>query len=1321
MSTILTLRGSSALSTFQLEKLTQSLLQLGIQAKPCAEYWHIADISAPLTSDEQERLARILAYGEPLQTEPSKNAVSFVIAPRVGTLSAWSSSATEIAHHCGLASIQRIERVMVIYLQGEEDKIRAQYDAIAALLHDRMTQTYFSSLDKVNNLFQQGQPQPLSEIDVLTKGKAALIEASQSMNLALSSAEIDYLFDHFQKITRNPTDVELMMFAQTNSEHCRHKIFNANFVIDGDTQTVSLFDMIRETHSAHPHGTLIAYKDNASVIEGAEIARFYPDSQTASYQYHTEPTHILMKVETHNHPTAISPFEGAATGNGGEIRDEGATGRGARPKAGLTGFSVSHLRIPNLPQAWEQENAAQPNYGKPEHIASALQIMLEAPIGGATYNNEFGRPNLAGYFRTFETLHNNEMWGYHKPIMLAGGLGNIAGTQIEKQALAEGTLLITLGGPGLKIGIGGGSASSKEASDDQVELDFNSVQRSNPEIERRAQEVIDRCWQLGKDNPILSIHDVGAGGLSCALPEIVYQAKQGAKLDLRTIAIADHGMSPKEIWCNEAQERYVLAISPQQLAVFDAITKRERCPYAVIGKTSAEYTLILNDTLFDKQPIKMDLPILLGQTAKLFRSAKSVVRPTQLFDSSKYPLEEALYRVLNLPCVADKSFLITIGDRSVGGMTARDQMVGPWQIPVADVAVTTMGFDTYKGEAMAIGERAPLAIFNAPASGRMAIGEAITNILATDIHQISDIKLSANWMAAIDHPGEDANLFNTVKTISRDICQALGISIPVGKDSLSMKTTWRSNEEEKSVTSPLSLVVSAFAPVQDVRHTLTPALVTDQGDTDIILIDLGNGKCRLGGSALTQVYQELGQHAPDVDDIASLKAFFNVIQYLNRKDLLLAYHDRSDGGLITTLLEMMFAGRVGVTIDIDEMCYERRRREKEHNEGMGINDPQDRHGRAMGVLFNEELGAIIQVKRQNTTEVMKALLDSGLRSEIYVLGSPNKTDHLQIKQKEKQVLNESRVTLQQAWSATSYHIQRLRNNPACADAEYARIADKKDKGLYAKVSFDQTEDILTPFIHSKARPKIAILREQGVNGHLEMAAAFDRARFEAIDVHMNDLITGKVNLADFHALAACGGFSYGDVLGAGEGWAKSILFNSRTYDQFSAFFNRTDTIALGVCNGCQMMSNLSSLIPGAQAWPKFTRNQSEQFEARFVMVEIQENPSIFFTGMAGTHLPIVVSHGEGFTNYSQQGNLKEVLSVLRYVDHQGHATERYPYNPNGSKNGITGATTLDGRFTIMMPHPERTFRTVQSSWHPADWEEDNPWLRMFNNARKHLG
>lgn len=1321
MSTILTFRGCVAFSSYHIQKLTQALEKIGIPSTLEAEYWHIAKVASPLSAEEQDKLNQILAYGEP--SISSKEGIPFIIAPRPGTISAWSSSATEIAHHCGINSIQRLERLVVIYVNGDQANISSHHEAIGALLHDKMTHTCLASTDEIYKLFQPIDSAALAFIDMLNQGKSALINANEEMGLALSEEEIDYLFTHFSDVSRNPTDVELMMFAQANSEHCRHKVFNADYTLDGDTQTVTLFDLIRETHKTSPKGTLVAYKDNAAVIEGTEVARFYPDTNTNQYQYHQELTHILMKVETHNHPTAISPFAGAATGSGGEIRDESATGRGARPKAGLTGFSVSHLRIPELPQPWEQKTDTQPAYGKPEHIASALQIMLEGPIGAATFNNEFGRPNLTGYFRTFETLHQNVMWGYHKPISIAGGLGNISDMHVEKQSIPEGALLIQLGGPGLLIGLGGGSASSRKVSTDpdQIELDFNAVQRSNPEMERRAQEVIDRCWQLQEHNPILSIHDVGAGGLSNALPELVHQSQLGAEINLRAILLAEQGMSPKEIWCNEAQERYVLAILPEHLARFEAIAQRERCPFVVIGHATKEGRLLVTDKDASHAAVDMPLTALLENTPKTLRQAKTLTPNTLLFDSSQYPLKESLYHVLHLPAVADKSFLITIGDRTVGGMTARDQMVGPWQIPVADVAVTTMGFDTYQGEAMAMGERAPLAVINAPASGRMAVGEAITNIAASQIRQLSDIKLSANWMAAIDHIGEDANLFHTVKTVSRDICQALGISIPVGKDSLSMKSTWTHQGEKKSVTAPLSLIVSAFAPVEDVRHTLTPALVTNQGETDIILIDLGNGRCRLGGSALTQVHQALGQYVPDLDDPKSLKIFFDVIQALNRQGLLLAYHDRSDGGLIVTLLEMMFAGHVGVTIDIDEMCYERRRRESENNEGMGINDPQDRHGRAMGVLFNEELGAIIQVKRQNTSAVMKALLDSGLRSEIYVLGSPNKFDTLQVKQKDHQALNEPRTALQRAWSATSYHMQRLRNNSTCAEEEYNRILDKQDKGLYAKLSFDLQEDISTAFVHTKAKPRIAILREQGVNGHVEMAAAFNRAHFETVDVHMHDLLTGIIDLADFHAFAACGGFSYGDVLGAGEGWAKSILFNTRLQDVFQAFFHRPDTIALGVCNGCQMMSNLSSLIPGAEAWPKFTRNQSEQFEARFVMVEIEENPSIFLKGMAGSHLPIVVAHGEGFTNYQQQGNPNKVISVMRYIDPKGKATERYPHNPNGSAHGATGFTTEDGRFTIMMPHPERLFRAVQHSWHPADWEENGPWLSMFHNARKHLG
>jgi phosphoribosylformylglycinamidine synthase len=1318
LSTILTLRGGCALSPFRLEKLTHTLVSMGVNAVH-AEYWHIVEVNMPLTDTEQATLTHILAYGEPASHPPA--GVQFVVAPRIGTISAWSSKATDIAKQCNLSAVNRLERVVVFSLAGDLATIEAKRESIAALLHDRMTETLLPSLDEVKVLFQHIEPKSFVHIDILKQGKNALDVANQEMGLALSAEEVDYLFNHFIQQERNPTDTELMMFAQANSEHCRHKIFNANFVVDGDTQTSSLFDLIKETHKAHPQGTLVAYTDNSSVIEGLDTARFYPNPTTQDYLYKKDQTHILMKVETHNHPTAISPYPGAATGAGGEIRDEGATGRGARPKAGLIGYSVANLKLPELPQPWEQAAEGQPNQTRPQHIASALQIMLEAPIGAASFNNEFGRPTLTGYFRTLEELHAGEVRGYYKPIMLAGGLGNISAEQVAKHEIPEGALLIQLGGPGMLIGLGGGAASSMDTGANTASLDFASVQRGNPEMERRAQEVIDRCWQLGAHNPILSIHDVGAGGLSNALPELVNDSARGAHINLRAILLEEKGMSPKEIWCNEAQERYVLAILPENLSRFDALAKRERCPYAVIGHATLQAHLTVADESFANVPVEMKLDILLGAPPRMTRHAKTLKPATVLFDSSQYPLKDSLYRVLHLPCVADKTFLITIGDRSVGGMTARDQMVGRWQVPVADVGVTSMGFQTYQGEAMAMGERAPLAVINAPASGRMAIGEAITNIAATQIQHISDIKLSANWMAAAGHPGEDANLFHTVKSVSRDICQKLGISIPVGKDSLSMKTVWQENHQEKAVTAPLSLVVSAFAPVQDIRHTLTPALVTDQGETDLILIDLGAGRCRLGGSALTQVYKQFGQHSPDVDDVAALNVFFDVIQLLNRERLLLAYHDRADGGLIVTLAEMMFAGHVGVTIDIDEMCYERRRREREHNEGLGINDPQDLHGRAMGVLFNEELGAIIQVKRQDTAQVMKMLLDSGLRSEIYVLGSPNKIDHLQIKQKDQSVLDEPRATLQQAWSATSYHLQRLRDNPACAEAEYARILDKQDTGLYVKLSFDSNEDITAPFIHVNTRPRIAILREQGVNGQIEMAAAFDRAHFQAVDVHMSDLISGKISLTDFQAFAACGGFSYGDVLGAGDGWAKSILFNPRTRDAFSAFFARPDTFALGVCNGCQMMSNLSSLIPGAEAWPKFTRNRSEQFEARFVMVEVTDNPSIFLQGMAGSQLPIVVSHGEGFTNYNQQGHPSHSITALRYIDHQGQATQQYPYNPNGSPGGVTGLTTSDGRFTIMMPHPERAFRTVQNSWHPAEWGEDSAWLRMFRNARKFIG
>jgi phosphoribosylformylglycinamidine synthase len=1110
--------------------------------------------------------------------------------------------------------------------------------------------------------------------------------------MALSEDEIHYLVENFQKLKRNPTDVELMMFAQANSEHCRHKIFNADWVVDGEAQIHSLFGMIRNTHKVSPQGTVVAYSDNSSVIEGARIERFYPRADGA-YAFSEELMHTLMKVETHNHPTAIAPFAGAATGAGGEIRDEGATGSGSKPKAGLTGFSVSNLNIPGFEQPWETP------YGKPDRIVTALQIMLEGPIGSAAFNNEFGRPNLAGYFRTFEENVSGEMRGYHKPIMLAGGVGNISAQHTYKHDLPVGALLIHLGGPGMLIGLGGGAASSMDTGSNAENLDFDSVQRGNPEMQRRAQEVIDRCWQKGANNPILSIHDVGAGGMSNALPELVHGGRRGARFELRKIPLDETGMSPKQIWCNESQERYVLAIPPHRLAEFRALCERERCPFAVIGLAVADDQLTVHDKEFGDYPVEMPLSVLLGNPPRMTRNVVRETAHLTSFDTANIGLREAVERVLRLPSVANKNFLISIGDRTVGGMTARDQMVGPWQVPVADVAVTLMGFNTHRAEAFAIGERTPLALVNAPASGRMAVGEAITNIAAARIAKIGDIKLSANWMAAAGHHGEDAALFDTVRAVGMELCPQLGISIPVGKDSMSMKTVWQDGTPEnksknKSVTAPLSLIVTAFAPCVDARETLTPQLAPYL-DTALLLIDLGQGKNRMGGSALAQVYKQVGDVAPDVDDALLLKSFFDLIQRLNDEGKLFSYHDRSDGGVFVTLCEMAFAGHIGLSISLD-------------------------HGDTLRALFNEELGAVIQVRNRDVQHVLGLAHDAGLKS-VHKIAALNQTGMIEISHDNEILFAESGVKLQRIWSETTYQMQKLRDNPDCAQQEFDRLLDADDPGLHVKLTYELNENI-SPLL-LLTRPKIAILREQGVNGQVEMAAVFDRAGFAAVDVHMSDIISGRVSLRDFKGLAACGGFSYGDVLGAGGGWAKSILFNPRARDEFAAFFQRKDTFALGVCNGCQMMSNLHGMIPGAENWPHFARNQSEQFEARFVMVEVQPSASIFFNGMAGSRMPIVVSHGEGYADFSDDKRLDAAqgLATLRYVDHRGNPTEIYPLNPNGSPQGITGLTTPDGRFSIMMPHPERIFRSVQNSWHPREWQENGAWMRMFQNARKWVG
>jgi phosphoribosylformylglycinamidine synthase len=1310
MSVVLSLCGEVALSPFRIEKLLQQAakLQLDCDIQINSEFRYFVASATALNSDNQQKLLELLRATQ--QKSNTLAGTQLLVIPRLGTISPWASKATDIVHNCGLTMIERIERG-ILYTFSRQLSQQEQ-DGWQAILHDRMTENVLASVADAAQLFHTTAAQSFTCIDVLEKGKFALETANQQLGLALSADEIDYLVENYQLLQRNPTDVELMMFAQANSEHCRHKIFNAEFIINDEAKPKSLFGMIRATHKAHPEGTLVAYKDNSSIIAGATIERFYPQANQQQYQFNTEQTHILMKVETHNHPTAIAPFAGAATGSGGEIRDEGATGKGARPKAGLSGFSVSNLSIPEFIQPWEQYTATRNQYGKPAHISSALDIMLDGPIGSAAFNNEFGRPNLLGYFRTFEELFSGTMRGFHKPIMIAGGLGNIQAQQVFKDNIPAGALLIQLGGPGLLIGLGGGAASSMSTGANHADLDFDSVQRGNPEIERRAQEVIDRCWQLGTDNPIISIHDVGAGGLSNAFPELVNDAGRGAVFQLRQIPLEEHGLNPLQIWCNEAQERYVLAILPENLAIFQAICQRERCPFAVVGTATDEGQLQLHDDLFNNNPVDIPLDVLLGKPPKVTRHDYTINEEIAPFDGSKLDIRESLYRVLRLPTVASKQFLITIGDRSVGGLTHRDQMVGRFQTPVADVAVTKMGFNTLLGEAMSMGEKSPLALFSGAASGRMAVGEALTNIAAADIGTLSKIKLSANWMAACGFAGEDARLYETVEAVS-ELCQKLQLSIPVGKDSLSMQTIWHDTGEEKRVVSPLSAVITAFAPVNNVCHTVTPEL-RNIADTTLLAIDLGQGCSRMGGSALQQVWKNLSGRAPDVNTPVLLADFFQLIQSLIRAQKILAYHDRSDGGLVVTLAEMMFASHIGVTINIASLIQQT----NQHSHNQKLQDA------AVRSLFTEELGAVIQVHNEDVASIQAAFAAAGMTDTLHVLGHINTTDRLMVHHGNTVLLNENRVDLQKSWSETSYHMQRLRDNPCCADSEFALLEKERLSGLFAELSFNPAEDIALPYIHRGAQPKVAILREQGVNGQLEMAAAFTRAGFAAHDVHMSDLLAGRATLKDFHLLAACGGFSYGDVLGAGEGWAKSILFNQQLRQQFTEFFARQDTLALGVCNGCQMLSNLAEIIPGTDTWPRFCRNSSEQFEARLSMVTIPASPSLILADMVGSSLPVVVSHGEGradFTHLPENNVPPELAIALQYVDGHNQVTDRYPLNPNGSPAGIAGVSNQDGRVTIMMPHPERVFQTAQMSWAPRDWPEMSGWYRLFASARKVLG
>ena len=1282
------LYGGTALSPFKTANLLSALQAVSpVLRSVSAQFVHFLKIDE-LSASDRQMLDVLLRYGATMPAEACTGPVSCVVVPRPGTISPWSSKATDILRNCGLRHLGRIERGIVYRFDAE--LVSPYWEP---LIHDRMTQAILLDVSDASCLFEHQEPRALALVDILGGGRDSLVQANREMALALAPDEIDYLYENFKALDRNPNDVELMMFAQANSEHCRHKIFNASWTIDGENKQHSLFDMIRHTHRTSPDGVLSAYKDNAAVMIGHEADRFFPAPDSHRYGYQKEAVHILMKVETHNHPTAIAPFPGASTGSGGEIRDEGATGTGAKPKAGLTGFSVSNLRIPDFPQPWEED------FGKPGKIASALEIMLDGPIGGAAFNNEYGRPALCGYFRSFEERVGGELRGYHKPIMIAGGLGNIRPQHVRKGRVDPRAKLVVLGGPAMLIGLGGGAASSMASGSASEELDFASVQRDNPEMQRRCQEVIDACWQHGDSNPIRFIHDVGAGGLANALPELVRDADTGGVFSLRDIPSAESSMSPLEIWCNEAQERYVLAIAPGDLERFAEICRRERCPFAVVGETVAEPRLELEDEHFGNLPIDLPMDLLFGKPPAMHREAESQRAKAAEFDTSGIDVDEAINRVLALPGVASKSFLITIGDRSITGQVNRDQMVGPWQTPVADAAVTTNSYIGFSGEAMAMGERAPLALFDAPAAGRMAIAEAITNIACADIARLGDIKLSANWMVAAGHGGEDARLYATVEAVAREFCPALGICIPVGKDSMSMRTIWQGKDgADRSMTAPLSLVISAFAPVGDARRTWTPQLRTDRGPSSLVLLDLGNGRNRLGGSSLGQVYRRMAGAAPDIDDASELRGLFEFLTECRQNDLALAYHDRSDGGLIVTVLEMAFAGHCAVELQL----------------------PDDAD--ALGHLFAEETGAVLQVRDSDLPGLRELANARRLGECLREIGKVASHGDIVIRAGAKELFRGSRMELQRRWAATSFYMQRLRDNSECAKQEYDSLLDADDPGISFDTSFDPQDDITAPYVNVRAQPRVAVLREQGVNGQMEMAAAFDRARFEAVDVHMTDLASGKVDLAAFDVMAACGGFSFGDVLGAGGGWAKSILCNDDLRKQFETFFHNPDTLTLGVCNGCQMIALLSELIPGSGHWPKFQRNLSEQFEARFAMVRVQDTHSAFFAGMAGSHFPLAVAHGEGRASFTAPGDSAALGSrvALRYVNNRGVVAETYPANPNGSVEGIAAVCNADGRVTILMPHPERVFRACQNSWHPDGWGEDAPAMRLFRNARQWL-
>ncbi len=1344
MSHILHVLGSSVLSQFRQERLLAKFKARGLPiAGIAARFEHFVWCAQSPDSATEQRLSQLLDYGpQAAAQEPQASDLILRVIPRLGTISAWASKATDIAHNCGFANVLRIERGIRYVLTPERTWLKTQKLDAAMLaqaadcLHDRMTETVVDAGFDPQALFASLPGKPMRTVDVMAQGKKALLEANTVLGLALSDDEIDYLTQSFTELGRDPTDVELMMFAQANSEHCRHKIFNAQWVIDGKPTDKTLFGMIRETHAAQPLGTVVAYSDNSAIMQGGEALRFQAalpgGAQGGVYAAKPQLVHTIMKVETHNHPTAIAPFEGAATGAGGEIRDEGATGRGSKPKAGLAGFTVSHLRFDDAPRVYEADH-----HGSPDRIASPLSIMIEGPLGAAAFNNEFGRPNLLGYFRSFEQSTADTRWGYHKPIMIAGGLGSIDAGLTKKDVIQPGALLIQLGGPGLRIGMGGSAASSMSVGSNTAALDFDSVQRGNPELERRCQEVIDRCWQQGANNPIVAIHDVGAGGLSNAFPELVNDAGRGATFELKRVHLEESGMSPAEIWSNESQERYVLAVMPQDLERFKAIAERERCPFAVIGvATEARQLTVLNGEGLpgldqptakqDLRPVDVPIDVILGKPPRMTREVKRLPGQTAPLDLTVITLDDAVTRVLQHPTVANKTFLITIGDRTVGGLSSRDQMVGPWQVPVADCAVTLADHDGTRGEAMAMGERTPLAVIDAAASGRMAVAEALTNLAAADVACLEDIKLSANWMAACGAPGQDAALYDTVAAVSK-LCQEVGLSIPVGKDSLSMQTGWSQDGEARKVIAPVSLIVTAFSPVQEVRTTLTPQLRTDVGPTSLILIDLGGGKQRMGGSILTQVCNQLGEQTPDIDDAQALRTFFVTIRALAQSGIVLAYHDRSDGGLLATVAEMAFAGHTGVSLNIDMLCYDHNAQDWDAYNIRAAQVAVQRNELTLKALFSEEAGAVIQVPAAERDAVMQVLRAAGLSTHSHVIGSLNNSDTLEVFRDGNRIWSRPRAELGTLWSDVSYRIAMRRDNPACAQAELDTWADATDSGMSPLVQFDPQQDVAAPYIGKGARPRVAILREQGCNSQVEMAWAFDKAGFEAVDVHMTDLQAGTADLSSFKGLVAVGGFSYGDTLGAGEGWARSILFNTQLSDQFAQYFARTDTFGLGVCNGCQMMAALATMIPGAENWPRFTRNQSEKYEARFSLVEVLESPSLFFKGMAGATIPVAVAHGEGFANFSRQGNAQAALAALRFVDHKGQATEAYPFNPNGSPNGLTSVTTADGRFTVLMPHPERVTRNVMMSWAPPSWGPNDskgaytPWMRFFQNARVAIG